>query len=333
MAATSERTLRLLSLLQTRPVWSGDDLSRRLDVTSRTLRTDINRLRELGYRIEGVPGAGGGYRLGSGESLPPLLFDADEAFAVLIGLRRTTAAGGDEAAERAVAKVVRLLPARLRAQAQAVAEYTTADPQTVPDPDLVTVLTTACREHTRVRVDYTSATGDTTTREIEPHRVVGARRRWYLLAWDLTRDDWRTLRLDRMHLTQVIAAPRFTLRPLPADDITAYVLDRVLRTPWPYQAELIVEDAAHHVADRLPSNAVVEPLTPTTSRVTLSADSPRHLAPLLGHLEADFRLAHPDRDTELATEIRRVHQRYATALGPGRPGPAPSDSPPAPAEG
>ncbi|WP_416974034.1 helix-turn-helix transcriptional regulator [Streptomyces sp. 4F14] len=315
MAATSERTLRLLALLQARPVWSGDDLARRLEVTSRTLRTDVNRLRDLGYRIEGVPGTGGGYRLGSGESLPPLLFDGDEALALLMGLRQ--AAGQDEAAERAAAKIVRLLPPRLRARAQAVAEYTagSADHHAAPAPDLVAALATACREHTRIRVEYRSRTGVDTTREVEPHRVVGARRRWYLLAWDTTRDDWRTLRLDRMRLTATIPVPRFEPRPLPAADIAAYVLDRVDRTPWPYQAELIVEDTAQRLADRLPPNAVVEPITATTSRVTLSGDSPRHMAPWLGHLGAGFRLAHPDRDTELAAEVRRIHHRYAAAVG------------------
>ncbi|MCG7204438.1 helix-turn-helix transcriptional regulator [Streptomyces arenae] len=314
MPSTVERTLQLLALLQARPVWSGEELARRLEVTARTLRTDMNRLRELGYRIEGVPGAGGGYRLGPGDRLPPLLFDADESVAVLMGLRQLAGTGMDEAAEQAIAKVVRLLPPRLRSQAQAVAEFTEAGGTrgATVDPDLHTALTTACRERTRVRIEYRSRTGETTTREVEPYRVVGVRRRWYLLAWDTSREDWRTLRLDRMHL-DTIAAPLFKPRPLPADDIAAYVLDRVDRTPWPYQAELIVQDASDRLVDRLPLNAVVEPITAHTSRVLLSADSPRHLAPWLSHLEADFHLADPDRDAELAREIQRVQQRYAAA--------------------
>jgi predicted DNA-binding transcriptional regulator YafY len=275
----------------------------------------MNRLRELGYQVEGVPGTGGGYRLGAGKSLPPLLFDGDEAIAVLMGLRQLAGTGMDEAAEQAIAKVVRLLPPRLRTRAQAVAEFTESGstPDAAVDPDLVAALTTACRERTRVRIEYRSRTGQATSRKVEPHRVVGVRRRWYLLAWDTTREDWRTLRLDRMHLTDTIAVPLFEPRPLPATDIAAYVLDRVSRTPWPYQAELVVAEAAHRLADRLPLNAVVEPITAQSSRLLLSADSPRHLAPWLGMLEADFRLADPDRDAELATEIQRVQRRYAAA--------------------
>lgn len=315
MPATSERTLRLLALLQARPVWPGAELARRLEVTPRTLRTDVNRLRELGYQIEGVPGAGGGYRLGPGETLPPLLFDGDESIAVLIGLRQLAGTGMHEAAEQAIAKLLRLLPPRLRTRAQAVAAYTESASNTdaAVDPDLVAALTTACRERTRVRIEYRSRTGQTTDREVEPHRVVGVGRRWYLLAWDTTREDWRTLRLDRMHLQNVITVRLFEPRPLPAEDIAAYVLDRVLRTPGPYQAELVVQEAAPRLVDRLPPHAVVEPITARSSRVLLSADSPRHLAPWLGQLEADFRPAHPDRDTELVKEIQRVQQRYAAA--------------------
>lgn len=315
MPATSERTLRLLALLQARPVWSGEELARRLEVTARTLRTDVNRLRELGYQVQGVPGTGGGYRLGPGESLPPLLFDADESVAVLIGLRQLAGTGMEEAAEQAIAKVVRLLPARLRARAQAVVEFTESGgtPDVVVDPDLVAALTAACRQRTRVRIEYRSSTDQSTSREVEPYRVVGVRRRWYLLAWDTTRQDWRTLRLDRMQLRDTIAAPLFKPRPLPAADIAAYVLDRINRLPWPYQAEVIVQEAAHRLVDRLPPNAVIEPTGPHSSRVLMSADSPHHLAPWLGMLDADFRLADPDRDAELATEIQRVQRRYAAA--------------------
>lgn len=140
--------------------------------------------------------------------------------------------------------------------------------------------------------------------------MVNVRRRWYLLAWDTTREDWRTLRLDRMRLVDGYAGAAFEPRPLPAPDIPQYVLDSVVRTPWPYQADLIVQDAAHRLVDRLPPNAVIEPVIEPVaehvSRVRLSADSPRHLAPWLSMLEADFRLADPERDAELAEQIKKV---------------------------
>lgn len=325
----SERTLRLLALLQARPIWRGDELARRLETTTRTLRTDINRLRELGYQVDGVPGVAGGYRLRSGESLPPMLFTENEAVAVLVGLRQmagTSTAGMDEATEGAVGKVLRLLPGRLREQAQAVATFIEADTmaQTDVEPELIRTLAAACQQNTRTRFDYRTHAGHTTRREVEPYRVVNARRRWYLLAFDIDRQDWRTFRLDRLTLPAFHAGPRFDPRPLPSDDPRGYVLARLERLPWPYQAEVIVDESAEHL---LP-NAVIEPLDQHTSRVRLSADSPRLLAPWLGMLDADFRLADPERDADLAQEIDQVRRRYNTALAQRdrQHAPAPQDT-------
>lgn len=315
----SERTLRLLALLQARPIWRGDELARRLETTTRTLRTDINRLRELGYQVDGVPGVAGGYRLRSGESLPPMLFTENEAVAVLVGLRQmagTSTAGMDEATEGAVGKVLRLLPGRLREQAQAVATFIEAGTmaQTDVEPELIRTLAAACQQNTRTRFDYRTHAGQATRREVEPYRVVNARRRWYLLAFDLDRQDWRTFRLDRLTLPAFHAGPRFDPRPLPSDDPRGYVLARLERLPWAYQAEVIVDESAERLAERLLPNAVIEPLDQHTSRVRLSADSARLLAPWLGMLDADFRLADPERDVELAREIDQVRRRYTRAL-------------------
>ncbi|MGO4754248.1 helix-turn-helix transcriptional regulator, partial [Streptomyces sp. 2MCAF27] len=309
---------RLLSLLQARPVWTGEELARRLEVTTRTLRTDIHRLRELGYQVEGVPGTAGGYRLRSGETVPPLLFDGDETVAVLVGLRQLAGkplGGMDEAAERAIGKILQLLPARLRDQARAVATFIDSDSgrNVVVAAEVIRVLAAACQQRTRTRFQYRSHGGDSTTRDVEPYRVVSVRGRWYLLAWDTDREDWRTFRLDRLDLVLGHSGARFEPRPLPTDDPAAYVLARIQRMPWPYQAELIVERAAQDLVD-LPPNAVVEAIDEHTSRVRLSADSPRLLVPWLGLLDADFRLVDaPDR-AELAAEIDQVRRRYADAL-------------------
>jgi predicted DNA-binding transcriptional regulator YafY len=316
--ATSERTLRLLTLLQARPIWSGPELARRLETTTRTLRTDIARLRELGYQVEGVSGVAGGYRLRSGESVPPLLFDENEAVAVLVGLRRlvgASMAGMDEAAESAIGKILQLLPARLRDQARAVAGFVETD--TVEDgaePELLRTLAAACQQYTRTRFDYRTHEGAIGRREVEPYRVVNARRRWYLLAWDVDREDWRTFRLDRMTLPAFHAGARFEPRPLPSEDPAGYVLARLERLPWPYQARVIVDAPAEELVGRLPPNALIEPLDAHTSRVRLSADSPGLLAPWLGRLEADFHLADPVKDADLAHEIDQVRRRYAAAL-------------------
>jgi len=335
--ATSERTLRLLTLLQARPVWSGPELARRLETTTRTVRTDIARLRELGYQVEGVSGVAGGYRLRSGENVPPLLFTENEAVAVLVGLRQmvnTSMAGMDEAAETAIGKILQLLPARLRDQAKAVATFIETEAiGPGADPELIRTLAAACQQHTRTRFDYQTHEGATGRREVEPYRVVNARRRWYLLAWDTGREDWRTFRLDRMILPAFHAGPQFEPRPLPSPDPAAYILARLERMPWPYQVQVIVNARAVDLAERLPPNALIEPLDEHTSRVRLSADSPAFLAPWLGRLEADFHLADPERDADLAQELDQVRRRYAAALAPTAPThinplPAHEDRPP-----
>src|SRR5262245_2199983 len=199
MLETSARLLRLLSLLQTRRDWTSAELAARLDVTTRTVRNDVDRLRRLGYPVDARLGVAGGYRLGTGGALPPLLLDDDEAVAVAIGLRTAASgsiAGIEETSVRALAKLQPVLPSRFRHRVSAFQRYTLPMPSSEPrvDPDVLTVIAGACRDHERLRFDYRTHSGATGPRSVEPYRLVNDRRRWYLVAWDMDRDDWRTFR-------------------------------------------------------------------------------------------------------------------------------------------
>ncbi|HEV3360538.1 MAG TPA: YafY family protein [Pseudonocardiaceae bacterium] len=249
------RMLRLLSLLQTRREWSGAELADRLGVTDRTVRRDIDRLRELGYPVDATTGTAGGYRLASGRDLPPLLLEDDEAVAIAVGLRTASSGvhGVAEAAVRALAKLEQVLPARLRAQVAAVGSATVAMPEgTVAsaDPETVAVLAIACRDHELVSFDYRRRDGTATHRRVEPHSLVTAYRRWLLLAFDPEADDWRIFRVDR------ITAPtptrwRFTPRPLPDGDAAAYVGRSLAAAPYRYNARVTVRASAERVLGAL----------------------------------------------------------------------------------
>ena len=221
MLETSARLLRLLGLLQTRRDWTSAELATRLNVTTRTIRNDMARLRALGYPVEARPGVAGGYRLGTGGSLPPLLLDDEEAVAIAIGLRTAangSVAGIEEASVRALAKLQRMLPSRLRHRVSAIASSALPVPSRGPkvDPDVLTVIASACRDHERLRFDYRTHSGTVSRRSVEPYRLVNDRRRWYLVAWDADRDDWRTFRVDRIE-PRPPTGPRFTPRALPPD--------------------------------------------------------------------------------------------------------------------
>ena len=243
--------LRLLSLLQTRREWSGAELAQRLGVTDRTVRRDIDRLRELGYPVDATTGTAGGYRLASGRDLPPLLLDDDEAVAIAVGLRTASSGvhGIEDAAIRALAKLEQVLPARLRAQVAAVGSATVAMPEgavSSADPDVVAVLAMACRDHELVAFDYRRRDGSATHRRVEPHSLVTAYRRWLLLAFDPQVADWRIFRVDR------VCAPtptrwRFTPRPLPDGDAAAYVGRSLATAPYRYNARVVVRAPAARV--------------------------------------------------------------------------------------
>jgi predicted DNA-binding transcriptional regulator YafY len=229
MLETSARLLRLLSLLQAHREWSGAALADRLGVTPRTVRRDVDRLRELGYPVNASPGTGGGYQLGVGAELPPLLLDDDEAVAVAVGLRTAAGQGIEgigETSVRALTKLEQVLPHRLRRRVGALNAFTVPmlrGPQpSAVDPAVLTDLAAACRDSERLRFEYRDHGGSSTRRTVEPHRLVCTERRWYLVAWDVDRDDWRTFRADRV-TPKPPHGPRFTPRQPPADDLATYV--------------------------------------------------------------------------------------------------------------
>ncbi|GLZ08075.1 DNA-binding transcriptional regulator [Actinomadura sp. NBRC 104412] len=323
MLETSARLLRLLSLLQSRRDWTSTELASRLDVTTRTIRNDINRLRDLGYPVEARPGVAGGYRLGTSGALPPLLLDDDEAVAVAISLR--TAAGGsiagiEEIAARALAKLQQVLPSRLRHRVSAyqTAALTLPSPGTRVDPDVLTLIAGACRDHERLRFDYRTHSGTTSRRQVEPYRLINDRRRWYLMAWDLDRDDWRTFRVDRI-TPELPPGPRFTPRPLPPDeDIAARVAQGMGEATWRYRARVIVHAPASHVRARIPIPVDVKPLGENRCTFEPGSDHPEMLALYLGMLDADFTIIDsPDLLNALHKLATRYHQAITTSTASG----------------
>jgi predicted DNA-binding transcriptional regulator YafY len=316
MLETSARLLRLLALLQARRDWTSTELAARLKVTTRTVRSDVGRLRELGYPVEARPGVAGGYRLGAGAALPPLLLDDEEAVAIAIGLR--TAAGGsvagiEETSVRALAKLQQVLPARLRRRVSALHTHALPVPSSGPrvDPDLLTAIAAACRDHERLRFEYTAHSGTVSRREAEPYRLVNDRRRWYLVAWDVDREDWRTFRADRITL-RTPGGPRFTPRPLPPDpEIAAQVARGAAQATWQYRARVIVHASAAHVRARLPIPVEVEPLDADRCAFEPGSDHPEMLALYLGLLGADFEIVD---SPDLVTALRTLTARYQRAI-------------------
>jgi predicted DNA-binding transcriptional regulator YafY len=310
--------LRLLSLMQSRRNWTAAELAGRLDVTARTIRKDMERLRGLGYPVDARPGVAGGYQLGSGGSLPPLLLDEDEVVAVVVGLR--TAAGGsvagiEETSVRALAKVLQVLPARLRHRAAAFREYTLPVPSSGPrtDPAVLATIAGSCRDHERLRFDYRSHDGTDSRRDVEPYRLVYDRHRWYLLAWDTGRADWRTFRADRI-APRAPTGPRFAPRPLPPEpEIAAAVARGVGTAVWRYRARVVVHKDAGYVRARLPVPLDVRPLGPDRCEFTPGSDDPRALAHHLGLLDADFTVVEAP---ELAQALEQLADRYRRAVGP-----------------
>ena len=253
MPETSVRLLRLLSLLQARPDWPGPELARRLGVSTRTVRKDVERLRALGYPVHAAPGVAGGYRLGAGAVLPPLLLEDDEAVVVVVGLRAAAGggvAGGEETALRALAKLEQVLPARLRRRVNALHTQTVSVTAGAPaaDPAVLLAIAGACRDRQRLRFEYRAHDGALSRRDVEPYRLVCWGRRWYLLAWDVERQDWRTFRVDRLALRPP-HGPRFAPRALPAEDVAAYVSAGVGAALWEVRATVLL----HAPASRWPA--------------------------------------------------------------------------------
>lgn len=314
MLNTSARLLRLLTLLESRREWPGAQLAERLEIGVRTVRNDITRLRALGYPVEATPGVAGGYRLGSGAAMPPLLLDDEEAVAVAVALR--SAAGGgltgiEETSVSALVKLEQVLPVRLRRRVNALQAYTVAAPTSGPtvDPHAIANIAAACRDCELLRVDYRKQDGTETTRSIEPYRVVHLGRRWYLVAWDRDRHGWRTFRVDRMTL-QHASGPHFVPRALPAPDIAAYVMRSVRSAPMKYESKVRVQAPAAAIAERVPHEIVIEPVDDNTCNVYAKSNSIEMLALYLGMLDADFTITEPP---ELLDQLAKLARRYAAA--------------------
>ncbi|RSM64317.1 DNA-binding transcriptional regulator [Actinoplanes sp. ATCC 53533] len=318
MLETSARLLRLLSLLQIRPDWTSSELAGRLGVTTRTVRNDVQRLRALGYPVNARPGVAGGYRLGSGGALPPLLLDDDEVVAVAVGLRTAASVAGiGETSVRALAKLQQILPSRLRHRISAFQAATVAMPSSGPvvDPEVLTAIAGACRDHHRLAFDYRTHAGSAGRRSVEPYRLVHHRGRWYLVAWDLDRDDWRTFRVDRMD-PHTPTGPRFTPRPLPPDrELTARISRGVGEATWRYRARVVVEASADHVRSHLPIPVEVEELGEERCAFSPGSDHPEMLALYLGMLDADFTVADAP---ELVAVLGRLAERYQRASDASR---------------
>ncbi|HEU4397550.1 MAG TPA: YafY family protein [Actinomycetota bacterium] len=322
MLQTSARLLRLLSLLQARADWSGPALADRLGVTTRTVRNDVERLRSLGYPVHGTPGVGGGYRLGAGAALPPLLLDDDEAVAVAVGLHTAaagTVTGIQETSVRALAKLEQVLPSRLRHRVVALQASTVEIPAPGPtvDAGVLTAIAGACRDHQRLRFDYRDHDGSASIRSVEPHRLVHDRGRWYLVAWDTDRRDWRSFRADRIE-PRTPTGPRFAPRDPPDGDVATWLLRGVGSATWRYRARVTVHAAAALVAGRVPPAVLVEAVDEHTCVVHAGADTPQMLAVYLGMLDLDFEVGGPP---ELVEQLRALAERYRRAItrqGPAR---------------
>ena len=256
MGGTSSRLLDLLSLLQGRRDWPGAELARRLAVSGRTIRRDVERLRGLGYPVESLTGPAGGYRLRAGTAMPPLLLDEGEAIAIAVGLRtaaRSSVAGIEETSIRALVKLEQVLPAHLRRRVAALGSATVAGTVTGPtvDPQHLTTIAAACRDTECLRFEYRSRDGAATRRELEPHSLVNLGRRWYLVGWDRRREDWRTFRVDRIS-RPAATGTRFTTRTLPVKDAAAYVEQSIAGAGNRYEARVTVHAPAAEIAKRIP---------------------------------------------------------------------------------
>jgi predicted DNA-binding transcriptional regulator YafY len=317
MLETSARLLRLLSLLQTPRDWTGTELADRLGVSARTVRNDVDKLRELGYPVLATRGPAGGYRLGAGAAMPPLLLDDEEAVAVAVGLR--TAAGGavagiEDAALRALAKLEQVLPSRLRSRVGTLQSVITPVPVAAAplvDPDVLTAIAAACRSRERLRFSYLSHEGAASEREAEPYQLVNWGRRWYLVAFDVRRADWRTFRVDRVTV-RTPGGGRFTPRPLPSDDLATWVSRRVAFAGWRYRARVIVLAPAEVVQARIGQYVGnVSAVDESSCVLDTGADNLETLAVYLGLLGYEFRVESPP---ELADHLRELAGRYQRAI-------------------
>ncbi|MEO1061778.1 MAG: YafY family protein [Actinomycetota bacterium] len=319
MAGPTGRILELLSLLQTHRFWPGPELASRLEVSERTLRRDIERLRDLGYPVDAVPGVDGGYRLAAGSHLPPLLLDDDEAVAIAVGLRtaaRASVEGIEEVSVRALAKIQQLLPDRLRRRVASI--HGTVVVQSWQNrvdevsADVLAVLAQACRDHEEVRFEYRRRDGEESSRRVEPHQLVSLGHRWYLVAWDVRCDDWRTFRVDRLDEPR-LAGGRFAPRELPHGDAARYVEEGLRRTPMPFMATVTVvgaEDEVEHAAQWLGAEVVS---SDGRAELVLRTDSLDWLSSMIAILAVQFEVE-VEADDDVRERLRTMRHRLDAVL-------------------
>jgi len=315
MVQTSARLLKVLSLLQSRRFWAGADLASALGVTQRSVRRDVDRLRSLGYPVHAAAGVGGGYQLGAGKELPPLPLDDDEAVAVALGLRIAATGrvkGLEEASLRAMGKLEQVLPKRLRRRVNALQEVSIRLPDAGPKVDaaILALIANACRDREQLHFGYSSRSGASAERVAEPYHLVHTSHRWYLLAFDLDKKEWRTFRVDRI-TGQPRAAGRLRPRPLPAEDVAAYVSQSISSEVYRFRAEVTFHAPAEEVASKLSGLAGrIEPLDAQRCLVHTGAESLEGLAFHLSFLGFEFEVHRPP---ELIEHLRTVSERLARA--------------------
>jgi predicted DNA-binding transcriptional regulator YafY len=315
MTETSSRLLELLSLLQARRDWQGAELADRLEVSGRTLRRDIERLRQLGYPVESLTGPAGGYKLRAGTAMPPLLLDDEEAVAIAVGLRtaaRASVTGIEETALQALVKLEQVLPAHLRRRVSALGSATITPPAGGPtvDPQHLTVIAAACRDSECLRFAYQSRDGTDSRREVEPHTIVNLGRRWYLVAWDRRRNDWRTFRVDRLE-RPASTGVGFEPRKLPTKDAAAYVERSITAAPSRFEARVTLHAAGDEIASRVPAYwGTVEPIDGHTCEYRTGDDDLGWLAVRIAMLGVDFDVHEPP---ELVEHLRALGERLERA--------------------
>ena len=326
MANTSSRTLRLLSLLQNHRYWPGAELADRLEVSVRTLRRDVGRLRELGYPVDAQRGVDGGYQLAAGAALPPLVLDDDEAVALAVGLqiavRDGSVAGMAESSVRALTKVVQVMPPRLRRRVDALRSMTVpagwGGAGVSVDAGILTAIAQVCRDTERLEFSYTSARGEHTARHVEPYRLVLLGRRWYLVAYDLARQDWRSFRLDRLEEPHSTGA-RYRPRDLPTDDAAAFVRAGITNLPATYLVVVLVHATAATIRHQVGRWGTVEDLGEQRCMLRMTTDSLDWPAMALGAAGAEFQVLSPP---ELLDSIRDWGHRFSRAATTSEPDPS-----------
>jgi predicted DNA-binding transcriptional regulator YafY len=322
VTATSSRLLELLSLLQARRDWVGSELADRLEVSRRTVRRDVERLRDLGYPVESLRGPAGGYRLRAGTAMPPLLLDDDEAIAIAVGLRtaaRASVTGIEEAAVRALVKLEQVLPTRVRRRVGALGSATIAPAVggATVDPQHLTAIAAACRDTECLRFAYRSRDGTDSRREVEPQSLVNLGRRWYLVAWDRGREDWRTFRVDRL-ARPTPSGIRFTPRRLPARDAAAYVAQSITGAPNRYEARVTLHASADQIAGRVPAYwGTIAEKDARTCEYRTGDDDLGWLALRIVMIGVDFDVHEPP---ELAEHLRALAGRLRRGAGRGHAG-------------